>query len=163
MGRPSKKINPICGQRLKTILKEQNVTQQQLSEKIHLSQVTISNIICGKASLTDETADAIKALFPQYRLQWLLGYDKYKTDDEINRSLLHISEREIAKENAFISGIAMIAARYNYDIKFTSNNMTVKPACSESKEFDKITAQEFLQDISDYFNDRLEKLYKRGH
>lgn len=163
MGRPSKKINPKCGQRLKIILKEQNTTQQQLSEMIHLTQVTISNIICGKASLTDENADAIHVIFPQYRLQWLLGYDDYKTEEEIKRSLLPFIEREQIKASNFIEGIAMIASMCKYNLAFTNEGMSIKPFDSDEKAFDLVAAAEFKEDVLDFFTDRLDKLYKRGH
>ena len=79
MPRPKVKINPICGKRLKEICDEQNISQSMLSEMIHISQQTISKMINGKSSLTDQTARIIVDCFTEYRMEWLLGYDDYKT------------------------------------------------------------------------------------
>jgi len=79
MPRPKVNINPICGKRLKEICDEQNISQSMLSEMIHISQQTISKMINGKSSLTDQTARIIVGHFTEYRLEWLLGYDDYKT------------------------------------------------------------------------------------
>ena len=81
MARQKVEINPICGQRLKQICQEQGITQKQLHEKIHLSQQAISAIVKGKASLTGDIANKVIEVFPQYRIEWLLGYDDMPTEE----------------------------------------------------------------------------------
>ena len=73
MARPEREINVECGKRLKMLLKETGTTQKELSNKIYLSQQTISQIINGHATLTPETAKLIIGEFPEYNIYWLLG------------------------------------------------------------------------------------------
>lgn len=52
-------INMLIGKRVKTIRKENNETQQELAEAIHLEQSSISNIEAGKTTITIENLFAI--------------------------------------------------------------------------------------------------------
>ena len=82
MSRPKISVNPVCGIRLKQILKEQGITQTQAGEFLHLSQKTISHMVNGESSVTNETADLMIKEFPQYSKAWLLGIDDYKTKND---------------------------------------------------------------------------------
>lgn len=82
MARKRVDINPAWGENLRKICKDQGITQVELGKKIGLTQQTISKIAQGHASLTTQTANAIVKLFPQYRFQWLMGYDRYATEGE---------------------------------------------------------------------------------
>lgn len=75
MARKKVEINPIRGERLKELLKELNIKQNELAKRIHISQQTISKIIQGKANLTEDTAKAIAKEFPAYSFDYLMGYD----------------------------------------------------------------------------------------
>lgn len=75
MARRQVKINPIRGERLKTLCKEQGITQAELSERIFLSQQTVSKIVQGKANLTESTAATIVRVFPGYRYDWIMAFD----------------------------------------------------------------------------------------
>ncbi len=79
MGRPRRDIDAERGKRLKTIIEEQKITQKRLAELIHISPETLSNIINGKANLTEDNARRIVDLYPEYSLFWLLGLDRPKT------------------------------------------------------------------------------------
>lgn len=88
MPRPKVKINPICGKRLKELCKEQKITQTKLSEIIFITQQTLSKIVNGECSLTEQTARKIVNIFPIYRIEWLMGLDDYKTEAEACHPLL---------------------------------------------------------------------------
>ena len=83
MPRPKLEINPICGKRLKQVCQEQGITQKQLSKKIHLSEQGISAIVQGNARLTGDMANRVIEVFPQYRVEWLLGYDDMPTEEYV--------------------------------------------------------------------------------
>lgn len=83
MSRKKVKINPIRGERLKKLCEEQKITQVELSDRIHISQQTISKIIQGKANLTEDTAIAIRKEFPTYSFDYLMGYDPVGFDSPI--------------------------------------------------------------------------------
>lgn len=89
MPRKKKPINPLQGKRLYQLLEETKTTQKSLSEHIYLTQQTISEITRGNASLTQENAERINKLFPNYSAEWLLGLSDYKNDAEKNIALLN--------------------------------------------------------------------------
>lgn len=76
MARKPVEIKAIRGKRLKALLEEQGIKQAELSQKIHLSQQTISKIINGGANLTEDTARAIIYAFPGYSYDYLMGFDQ---------------------------------------------------------------------------------------
>lgn len=88
MPRPKVNINPKCGKNLKKLCDDENISQAGLAEMIFVSQQTISKIINGKATLTEQTARAITEKFPKYRMEWLLGYDSFETIDDYLSSIL---------------------------------------------------------------------------
>lgn len=53
-----------------------------------VSQQTISKIINGTATLTEQMARTITEKFPKYRIEWLLGYDSFKTIDDYISSIV---------------------------------------------------------------------------
>lgn len=82
MSRPKTEINPIRAERIKTLIQREHITQQQLADRIYQSQQNLSRIMTLKSALTEETARAIVTAFPEYRLEWLLGYDDNMTLDD---------------------------------------------------------------------------------
>ena len=75
-------IDPIPGQRVKQVITEQNITQKQFAEVIGIDQRTVSNIVRSKQRLTTYTAERIVKKYSDYRIEWLLGFSEYKTDQE---------------------------------------------------------------------------------
>ena len=75
------KYTKIMASRLKELLKDQELTQKELAEKLYTSQQTISKAVTGK-QYTRATAEAIQKLYPQYQLGWLLGTSDFKTESE---------------------------------------------------------------------------------
>lgn len=117
MPRKKIKINPKQSERLKLILKEQDITQKELSKQIYLSEKMISVIINGKASITYDTATKISDLFPDagYRYQWLMGYDDHKTNRDLLISLIMNSGIE---DELLYSGVAAFIKLSGYAITF---------------------------------------------
>lgn len=117
MSRPKTEINPIPGQRLKQIIDEQGISQTELSKKIHISQQTISRMVKGLASVTDQTASLITELFPQYRRSWLMGYDDMKTgNDEMN----HLIRQQHQESKLLNTGLISFASLSGFKIEITS-------------------------------------------
>ena len=88
MSRPRVKINPKRGKNLKELCADEKISQAELAKKIFVSQQTISKIINGTATLTEQMARAITEKFPKYRIEWLLGYDSFKTIDDYISSIV---------------------------------------------------------------------------
>lgn len=80
MSRKKTEINPKRAENLKKLIGWQEISQKELGKKINYTQQSVSKIINMKTPLTEETAKEIIKVFPQYRLEWLLGYDEYPTD-----------------------------------------------------------------------------------
>lgn len=80
--------NKIVGERVRDLYKAHGMTQAELAEKLGYSDPnTISMIVNGRRSLTQEKAMMIVDLFPDTRLDWLMGREQesplYKLSVEI--------------------------------------------------------------------------------
>ena len=73
MARKRVEIKPQCGKRLKDWLNECNITQEELGNRIHLSQQTISKIVNGKATLTPDVARLISESVPNADGEFILS------------------------------------------------------------------------------------------
>lgn len=73
-------INPICVDRLKTLLSKHQTTQTQLSQMTDISMNTLSKIVNRKSPLTPYVADKIVKCFPGTRYEWLMGIDDFETE-----------------------------------------------------------------------------------
>ena len=85
MARPKLKINAKRCERLKQIIEETGIHQNQLCADTGISQQAISAMVNKKANVTDQTAELIIERFPQYSLAWLKGDTDYKNNaDKFN-------------------------------------------------------------------------------
>ena len=75
-------INPKCADRLKQFYKDEDISQMELSERILVSQNTLSKIANGKAPMSPAIAQEIRKKFPHINVDWLLGESDFKTIDE---------------------------------------------------------------------------------
>ena len=70
----SSQVESIRAERIKTILKIEDLTQVDLADALQMEPQNVSRFLrSGKVS--EKTCRKINALYPQYRLQWLLGLD----------------------------------------------------------------------------------------
>ena len=83
MARKKEEINPICGQNLKTLLSDHKMAQKDLAKTLNYTEQHLSLIINGSRRLTVETARKIAAIFPGTRYEWLMGYDNFRSNDEV--------------------------------------------------------------------------------
>lgn len=84
MGRKMTTINTERGQRLKILLTESGMRQDELADKIGYTKEHVSYIVNGKRNLTEDAARAIIRLFPETRIEWLMGYDDCRTEKQKN-------------------------------------------------------------------------------
>lgn len=82
MSRQKTEINPIRAERVKILIRREKISQQQLADRIFQTQQNISRIIQKRIPLTEATAQLIVKAFPEYRLEWILGYDDSMTFDD---------------------------------------------------------------------------------
>lgn len=99
MQRKPVEVNQECGQRLKLLLKERNVTQKDLAARLGYEPQHISNIVRGNRRLTGDFADRLtRELFPDIRANWLLCRDDFKT--QVEKELAAKAEWEAGQETA---------------------------------------------------------------
>ena len=99
MPRKPVEVNQECGQRLKLLLKERNITQKDLAVRLGYEPQHISNIVRGNRRLTGDIADRITSeIFPDVRPDWLLCRDNFKTQAE--KELAAKAEWEAGQETA---------------------------------------------------------------
>lgn len=82
MSRPRVEINVKRCKRLKQVIDETGIKQNQLAADTGISQQSISAMVQEKANVTDTTVEIIVKRFPQYSAEWLLGYSDYKNNSE---------------------------------------------------------------------------------
>lgn len=117
MGRPRATINPKQGIRLKYVLEECQLSQNDLAEKIHVGQQAISKYVTCKTQLPQDTAEAIAGVC-NVRASWILGLDDWKTDDEIAG---YFAGKEWDKEDA----IEKLLATLGYQFRSTCNGRKI--------------------------------------
>ena len=118
MARPTKEINPIRGKRLKQIITEEHTTQKALNKATGISQQAISEMINGKANVTDTTAEAVLKVYPHYRYEWLMGLDDFKTVGEQFSGAINEMNQE---GEMLMRGLCSFANLSGFAISFTSS------------------------------------------
>lgn len=83
VGRPKKQVNEVSRIRFGMILDElkesEGVSQTEFGKRIHAAQQTVSKLKTGEIEVSSTHAQAVAREFPQYRAEWLLGLDDYKS------------------------------------------------------------------------------------
>ena len=82
MSRKKTEINPIRAERVKKLIEREKISQVDFASRIFQTQQNVSRILNLKTALTEETARDIVTAFPEYRIEWLLGYDDSMTGYE---------------------------------------------------------------------------------
>ena len=71
--------------RIKELLKDKGLKQKDLADVLDIEPQNLSRCLTsGKVS--EKTCLKIIEAFPEYRLEWLLGYNDYKTEEEITEA-----------------------------------------------------------------------------
>lgn len=122
MSRPKTEINPQRALNLKTLIEREIKSRKERKEKysqtafakdIGHSQQNISEIINLKHGLTEETAHDIIRVFPDYRIEWLLGYDDYMTESDKLASLIKNMKEET---NLMEKGLYCFLKLYGFSV-----------------------------------------------
>ena len=161
------KIKPKYSVHLEELIKEQRITKKQLAEMIPTTVQTISKA-CNGVRLTPDKAQRIIELFPQYRLSWLLGYDDFKTDDDISNFEDNVNDIANKMEDLLVRSMRAISHLCGYYILIDENRIELCPAGNKDVNFKPISInhdifEEFEEDVINFFSLRLSNLVKRGH
>ncbi len=113
MSKPKTEFNPESARRLKLFLREKKLTQCEFAERVGIAQNTLSRIVNGRVPLTESTATLIKAVFPEIRVEWLMGIEDEKTESE--KSLSDLCELSEEWKEIF-RAVSLLAHREGYNI-----------------------------------------------
>lgn len=121
MGRKKTEINQECGKRLRQLLSERGMDQRELADKLNYTKEHISYVINGHRNLTQDMAEAIVKIYPDVRVGWLLGIDKYKSNLDIMRERGNTvlscicAIEEVLKYSASMLGYNVVEAGHTSD------------------------------------------------
>lgn len=113
MSRKRLEVNPIRGERLKMLLIENGVDQKEFAEKIGYTKEHISYIVNGRRNLTEDAAQATIKQFPGTRIEWLMGYDDFKTEAASFHSVINTMKNE---SNLLYTGLCALGLLTGYEI-----------------------------------------------
>lgn len=75
MSKYSVTISPKRVERVKELMKREKITQSALAKKIGYTQQGISRMLVAKTGIAESTIEEIVKAYPDYRKEWLMGYD----------------------------------------------------------------------------------------
>lgn len=91
MGRRKVEKNHTRRERLIQFMNREKLSQNELSRRTGIKQQRICEMVKDSddfQNLTDVMAEEIIKAFPEYRIQWLLGYDDFMTHDMFDAYVL---------------------------------------------------------------------------
>ena len=163
MSRKRTEINPKRAERLKTLIDHEkdlhggDFSQTAFAKSIHMTQQNVSRSIQMRQGLTEETARHIIEQYPDYRIEWLLGYDDYMTTaDYLLAVTAQCQAEEQVMNTAFfglarLSGFSMELNRKYYDNSLEGLFQTIKSAVTFSRDGKSVTLS--LADINEIENE----------
>lgn len=156
--------------RIKTLLKREGLKQKDLAEALEIEPQNLSRcMVSGKIS--EKMCRNIVECFPEYRIEWLLGYDDSMTTAEQfsnaiqtaneEATLLHKGFMSFAQLSGFQIDVAPIAG--NETLEKTFQNM--KEHCTISRDGKSVTfslseLNAFENELCDYIEFRLLHMMK---
>ncbi|MBQ9003836.1 MAG: helix-turn-helix transcriptional regulator [Eggerthellaceae bacterium] len=110
---PKKEVNPIRRARLVQLMDEMNISQKELERQTGIKQQNISMMVRGLLNVSGPNAEAIAAAYPEIRIQWLMGYDDFKTDAELTAFVLAgVESAKSGSEIPALGGTALDASMF---------------------------------------------------
>lgn len=152
MSRKKVEINPIRGERLKMLLIENGIDQKELADKINYSKEHISYIINGRRNLTEDAAQAIIKLFPGTRIEWLMGYDDFKTP--LHAKVFPAFQTFISHRNrkrALKNLLSVYGLSFEFDPQSLSPDVLEAFNNTKTEDMDKIPEDILMQGIDEFW------------
>ena len=82
-GRAAVPVSSLRAERITELMQREGLNQNTLAEALNKSQQNISRILTSK-KVSEQTVRDIVDRFPEYREEWLLGYDEIPTHKEMH-------------------------------------------------------------------------------
>ena len=109
MSKRRTEINPLRAQRIKELIEIEHISQTEFASRIFQTQQNVSRILNLKSGLTEETARDIVKAFPGTRIEWLLGYDNYRTEADKFAAAVTDAQSEAALMESGLFALAAVA------------------------------------------------------
>lgn len=179
MGRKKVAIHAERGERLKILidrekkLRNGDFNQTKFAKSIHMSQQNVSRIVQKHQNLYEETAQEIVKQYPEYRIEWLMGYDDYMTMADYLLAVTAQCQAEKQVMNTAFFGLARLCGfSMELNRKYYDGNsleglfQTIKSAVTFSRDGMSVTLS--LEDINEIENElcdiveaRLKRMLKK--
>lgn len=121
MGRKRTEINKKGCERLKLLLKDNNMTQREFADLANYSEVHVCGVVNGTRNITEDLARIAAEIFPPTRIQWILGLDDYRTEAEKrNEEFLGAVNESQSRVDAF----TVLLRLAGYDVELAARDGT---------------------------------------
>ena len=158
-------LNPVCGKRLKELIRDEGLTQEQLALEIGVSSQTISKACTGK-KLTQNIVDKIIERHPEYNAAWLLGYSEHRYLSDVETAIKEwkdiFAEAVIRNRAELTISLASLYRIAGYPTEYDSEGMTITGRDGNKVSFTLDELQEIEEDIFAFLRYRLQKLVEKG-
>ncbi len=136
--RGAKVVEPsmIRFERITELLERENLTRKAFAESLDREPGNVSRILKSK-KISEDFIDQVIATYPDYRKEWLLGYDKCPTHTELKQ----------AKAIGALSNAPLTMLEGSYRLVCARENLPVE-TLSDTMQLAFLVAQ--LQDYSDF-------------
>lgn len=187
-GRPKKQVDPVCAKRFGILLDElkhqRGISQTEFAKRLSMAQQNVSKLKNGKVVLSKEHAENITKAFPEYRAEWLLDLDEFKTEEEYEahlekrsrtafaqalseRQSLRTSFRQLAELNGYTvtEGFAALSNDDKSGIPGGDSDETIKDSWYVRRDYEwaRFSREEMTQlqkKVADYVGFELEHAFK---
>ena len=142
--------SPVRVVRIKELMKEENLSQHQLAEKLHMTQQNLSRILKSE-KISDVLINDICELFPEYSPDWLRGED-VKIINRIRNKLNLMGMKQ--------TGFGQLALSLGFSIADTDDQSKICIQKDNQTALLSHRAYDALQkDICDYMEFKISKLF----
>lgn len=142
--------SPVKVVRIKELMKEENLNQRQLAEKLNMTQQNLSRILTSQ-KISDVLMEEICRAFPEYSPDWLKGED-VKIIDRIKSKLNLMGLKQ--------TGFGQLALSLGFSITDSDDQTKICIQKDDQTALLSYRAYTTLQkDICDYMEFKLSKLF----
>ena len=173
-------LKPIQARHLKRLLTSERISKTKFAETIGVSAVSVSRWVNAKAAISQYNAGVIHSKYPNYSIEYLLGYSEYRNEgDKTKAEVVTQYKVEQSVERLAMGRGFQMQALSSFDIeeykeltKDGHRSLTdlenvqyferIENADSEALTLTAKQWSDFCDEVSSYIEMRLGKMFERG-
>ena len=173
-------LKPIQARHLKHLLTSEGISHTTLANTIEVSTVTVSRWVNAKTAISQHNAGVIHSKYPNYSIEYLLGYSEYRNDgDKAKAEVVTQYRVEQSVERLALNRGFQTQALGSFEIEeyneLTKDGYRPLTELENVQYFERIenadgevltlTAEQwsnFCDEVSSYIEMRLGKMFERG-